>query len=149
MRWVSVGFWKSSNFFGQLASLASIQKFVLSPTFTFSLIFKCALFKTLKGRNTSFIHTVILNTVTRKFVVDFLIISLILVPPLDDVNLFLALFLIKNKKIPGNNQRLKLSFFLSDFLERTYFQFFWCIGQDQIFVTYGQVSPCSHRGTVN
>ena len=144
MRWVSVGFWTSSNFFGQLASLASIQKFVLSPTFTFSLIFKCALFKILKGRNTSFVHTV-----TVKFVVDFLIISLILVPPLDDVNLFLALFLIKNKKIPGNNQRLKLSFFLSDFLERTYFQFFWCIGQDQIFVTYGQVSPCSHRGTVN
>ena len=116
MRWVSVGFWTSSNFFGQLASLASIQKFVLSPTFTFSLIFKCALFKVLKGRNTSFVHTVILNTVTRKFVVDFLIISLILVPPLDDVNLFLALFLIKNKKIPGNNQRLKLSFFFQIFL---------------------------------
>ena len=78
----------------------------------------------MKGRNTSFVHTVILNTVTRKFVVDFLIISLILVPPVDDVNLFLALFSIKNKKIPGNNQRLKLFFFLSDFLERTYFQFF-------------------------
>ena len=57
-----------------------------------------------------------MNTVTRKFVVDFLIISLILVPPLDDVNLFLALFLIKNKKIPGNNQRLKLSFFFQIFL---------------------------------
>ena len=70
----------------------------------------------MKGRNTSFVHTVILNTVTRKFVVDFLIISLILVPPLDDVNLFLALFLIKNKKIPGNNQRLKLSFFFQIFL---------------------------------
>ena len=83
----------------------------LSPTFTFSLIFKCALFEILKGRNTSFIHTIVLNAVTRKFVVDFLIISLILVPPVDDVNLFLALFSIKNKKIPGNNQRLKLSFF--------------------------------------
>ena len=70
----------------------------------------------MKGRNTSFVHTVKLNTVTRKFVVDFLIISLILVPPLDDVNLFLALFLIKNKKIPGNNQRLKLSFFFQIFL---------------------------------
>lgn len=70
----------------------------------------------MKGRNTSFVHTVILNTVTRKFVVDFLIISLILVPPLDDVNLFLALFLIKNKKIPGNNRRLKLSFFFQIFL---------------------------------
>ena len=68
-------------------------------------------FEILKGRNTSFIHTVILNTVTRKFVVDFLIISLILVPLVDDVNLFLALFSIKNKKIPGNNQGLKLSFF--------------------------------------
>ena len=124
MRWVSVGFRTSSNFFGQLASLASIQKFVLSPTCTCSLIFKCALFKILKGRNTNFVHTVILNTVVRKFVVDFLIILLTLVLPVDDVNLFLALFWIKNKDIPGNNQRLKLFFFLSDFLERTYFQFF-------------------------
>ena len=148
MRWVSVGFWTSSNFFGQLTSLASIQKFILSPSCTCSLIFKCALFEILKGRNTSFIHTVILNTVTRKFVVDFLIISLILVPPVD-WHYQISIISIKNKKIPGNNQRLKLSFFLSDFLERTYFQFFWCIGQDQIFVTYGQVSPCSYRGTVN
>lgn len=70
----------------------------------------------MKGRNTSFVHTVILNTVVRKFVVDFLIILLTLVLPVDDVNLFLALFLIKNKKIPGNNQRLKLSFFFQIFL---------------------------------
>ena len=122
MRWVSVGFWTSSNFFGQLASLASIQKFVLSPTFTFSLIFKCALFKILKGRNTSFIHTVILNTVVRKFVVDFLIILLTLVPPVDDVQ-FVHYFWSKIKRylviIRGWNYLFFFQIFLRELISNS------------------------------